>query len=233
MNLLIEAWGWLADPVQWSGAGSIPARVGQHVLICLVVVVCAAIIALPAGILIGHTGRGRGLVVAGAGAIRAIPTLGLLTLLALWLGIGVQAPIIALIVLAIPSILGGAYAGVESVDRRTIDGARASGMTPWQVITRVELPLGAPVIIGGLRAATLQVVATATLAAYVSDTGLGRFIFRGLKTLDYPQMLGGALLVAALAIIFEAILALVQNVSTRLADPARAPRGRVTVKGTR
>lgn len=233
MNLLVDAWAWLIDPAQWSGAGGIPTRMGEHLLICLVVVVGASILALPTGIAIGHTGRGRGLVVAGAGAIRAIPTLGLLTLLALWLGIGVQAPIIALIVLAIPSILGGAYAGIESVDRRTVDGARASGMTAWQVITRVELPLGAPVIVGGLRAATLQVVATATLAAYVSDTGLGRFIFRGLKTLDYPQMLGGAILVAALAISFEALLALAQNVSTRLADPARAPRDRVTVKGTR
>lgn len=233
MNLFLDALAWLTDPTHWSGSGGIPTRLGQHLLLCGIVLLSSAIIAIPVGIFIGHSGRGKNLVVSFTGAVRAIPTLGLLTVLALWLGIGVQAPILALIVLAIPSILAGTYAGIESVDRRTVDAAQATGMTQFQVITRVELPLAAPVLIGGIRAAMLQIIATATLAAYVADAGLGRYLFAGLKSNDYPQMLGGAILVAALAIIFEAIFAMLQHLSTRITDPAHGTRAPASSKGIR
>ena len=98
-------------------------------------------------------------------------------------------------------------------DRTAVDAARALGMSPWQLITRVEVPLGADVLLGGIRAATLQVVATATLAAYISDNGLGRYLFAGLKSRDYPQMLAGALLVAALALLLDIALAALQRAS--------------------
>lgn len=222
MNLFLDAFAWLFDSANFSGPGGIGARLGEHLLITLVVVLLSACIALPIGVMVGHTGRGRTAVVMIAGAARAIPTLGLLTLLGLMLGIGLKAPVLALIVLAIPSVLAGAYAGVESVPPVTVDSARAVGMNRWQVITRVELPLGAPVIVGGIRAATLQVVATATLAAYTADFGLGRYIFAGLKTSDYAQMLGGALLVTALALVLELLLALAQRLAHRLATPAIA-----------
>lgn len=221
MNLFTQALSWLADPAHWTGAGGIPHRTVQHLAITGIAVAASALIALPAGVLIGHTRRGAGVIGAIAGAARAIPTLGLLTLFGLAFGIGVQAPLLALIVLAIPSLLAGAYAGVQSVDPATPAAARAIGMSPAQVITTVEIPLALPVIIGGLRAATLQVVATATLAAYTSDTGLGRYLFAGLKSRDYPQMLAGAFLVIALALVLELVLAVVQRLTTRIADPAR------------
>lgn len=217
MSTLLEALAWIADPAQWGGGQGIAARLVQHLLVTLVAVLAAAALALPVGILIGHTRRGRGLVVALTGAVRAVPTLGLLTLLALWLGVGVEAPLIALVALAVPSVLAGAYAGVESADPGAVDAARAMGMTELQIVRRVELPLGAGVLVGGLRAATLQVVATATLAAYTSDTGLGRYLFIGLKARDYPQMLAGAILVAVLALLLDRLLATVQGRASRLA----------------
>ena len=143
------------------------------------------------------------------------PTLGLLTLFGLAFGIGVKAPLLALIVLAIPSLLAGTYAGIQAVDSVTVDAAQAIGMSTGQVIRGVELPLALPVIIGGIRAATLQVVSTTTLAAYTSDYGLGRYLFIGLKTRDYAVLLGGAILVIVLALLFEACLAAVQRAATR------------------
>jgi len=168
-------------------------------------------VALPVGVVIGHTHRGAAFVGGLAGAARAIPTLGLLTLFGLALGIGLRAPLLALVVLAIPSLLAGAYAGIQAVDPSLTKAARAMGMRGWQILWRVEVPLGAPVIIGGIRAATLQVVATATLAAYVSDNGLGRYLFAGLKTHDYAQMVGGAFLVILLALVLEVGLAIIHH----------------------
>ncbi|GAA3711799.1 ABC transporter permease [Zhihengliuella alba] len=223
MSLLLEAWAWMTDPAQWSGPGTVGHRIGEHVLVTAAVVAVAAAVALPAGVLVGHTGRGRTAVVGLAGAARAVPTLGLLTLLGLWLGIGVQAPMLALVVLAIPSLLAGAYSGVQAVDPNVTGAARAVGMSEWQIVTRVELPLAAPVIIGGLRAAVLQVIATATLAAYLADVGLGRYLFSGLKSRDYAEMLAGALLVAALALLAEIVLAQLQRRARRAARLQTSP----------
>lgn len=224
MDLLLEALAWLGDGERWTGPGGIGSRIGEHLLFSALVVLVAAVVALPVGVGVGHLRRGRAVVVAVAGGARALPTLGLLTLLGLWLGIGLRAPFIALVVLAVPSVLAGAYAGIEAVDRVTVDSARAVGMTEWQVLARVELPLGLPVVVGGLRAASLQVIATATLAAYVADEGLGRFLFAGLKTRDYPQMLAGSLLVAALALAVEGAFAIAQRGAVPPGDPRRPAR---------
>ncbi|MBU2696897.1 ABC transporter permease [Pimelobacter sp. 30-1] len=214
MNLFGEALRWIGDGSHWGGPTGIDTRILQHLWVTFAAVGIAAVLAIPLGILIGHTGRGRLVVVALAGAIRAVPTLGLLTLLGLAIGIGVEAPLLALVALAFPSLLAGAYAGIEAADPGAVDAARAVGMSEWQVITRVEIPLGAPVLLGGIRAATLQVVATATLAAYISDTGLGRYLFSGLKSRDYAQMLAGALLVAALALLLDLLMAALQRASS-------------------
>jgi osmoprotectant transport system permease protein len=224
MNLLLEAIAWILDPANWTGAGSIPERIMQHLAISATVLLIASLIALPIGMFVGHTGRGKDVAVTVSGGLRALPTLGLLTLLGLSIGIGLQAPIIALVVLALPPLLAGAYAGLESVDRRTVDAARAMGMREGQVIGKVELPLGMPIIVGGIRSATLQIVATATLAAYIADDGLGRFIFAGLKTRDYAEMLGGSILVILLALAIDGVFAITQ----RLVVPAgvRATRTR-------
>lgn len=221
MSLFSDALAWIADGAHWGGPGGIDHRILQHLVVTFAAVAISAVLAQPLGVLIGHTGRGRLAVVGLAGAVRAVPTLGLLTLLGLALGIGIQAPLLALVALGFPSLLAGAYAGIESADRGAVDAARAVGMSEWQLVTRVEIPLGAEVILGGIRAATLQIVATATLAAYISDTGLGRYLFAGLKSRDYAQMLAGALLVAALALLLDLLMAGLQRASrpTRKVSP--------------
>ena len=217
MSTFLDALAWILDPSSWGGSQGIAVRDAQHLAITVAAGLLAAVPAVPLGVLIGHTRRGRGVGVALAGAVRAVPTLGLLTLLALLLGVGVWAPLLALVALAVPSLLAGAYAGVESADPEAVDAARAMGMSERQIVRHVELPLGAGVLVGGFRAATLQVVATATLAAYTSDTGLGRYLFSGLKSRDYTLMLGGAILVALLALVLDRLLAVAQGRATGLA----------------
>lgn len=198
---------WFADPGNWSGPAGIPARLLQHLLLTAGVVLTAAVVALPVGVWLGHRRRGDAVTVALVGAARAVPTLGLLTLLGLVIGIGVGAPFITLVVLAAPPLLAAASAGVRAVDPETVDAAYAMGMSTREVVLRVELPLAATVILGGARSAVLQVIATATLAAYTSDTGLGRYIFTGLKSREYGEMVGGALVVVVLALVVDALIA--------------------------
>jgi len=215
MNYFAAAFAWISDPANLGGPGGIWARIGEHLWYTLLATGIATLIGVPLGYLIGHTGKGRG-VVAVTGAARALPTLGVITLVALLLGVGLVAPLIALVLLAIPSILAGTYAGVEAIDPQTIDAARAVGMSELQILARVEAPLGLPQLLGGLRSAAMQVVATATLAAYVGAGGLGRFLFLGLKTQDYPQMLAASLLVIALAIAAEAVFEIITQVTVTL-----------------
>jgi osmoprotectant transport system permease protein len=211
MNLFIEGIQWIFDPAHYGGINGIDTRTAQHLYITLVSLATAAAIGIPLGYLVGHTGHGRAVAVAVSGGVRALPTLGLLILIALGVGVGFEAPYIALVVLGIPSILAGAYSGFEAIDRRTIDAARAVGMTEWQILGKVEIPLGLPLLIGGLRLAALQVIATATLADYVGAGGLGHFIFLGLQTSDYPQMLAGSFVVIVLAIVSEILFSILQK----------------------
>lgn len=214
MNLLLEAAEWLKDGQHWLGPSGILVRTGQHVLFVAVVVLISSLIALPIGLYIGHTGRWKNLVLSATGAARAVPTLGLLTLIGLWLGIGWQAPLIALVALAMPPILAGAYSGVISAQGSS-DAARAIGLTERQILTQLEIPAGAPLIITGLRSAVLQVIATATLAAYTANLGLGRFLYVGLKTRDYGQMIGGALVVVVIALIVDLLFGRLQARASR------------------
>lgn len=225
MNLFVDALLWILDPASWQGAGGLGKRMVEHLAFSGSVLLAAAVIGVPLGTIIGHTGRGRGIVLALSGGARALPTLGLLTIFGLGLGIGLEAPFFALLVLALPPVLAGAYAGVESVDRATVGAARAIGLTERQILTGVELPLAAPVIVGGLRSAALQVISTATLAAYVSNTGLGRPLLSGLKTQDYSAMLGASILVALLALVVELLFLIIQSAAARRAEPHRAPSG--------
>jgi osmoprotectant transport system permease protein len=209
---------WLTDGAHWQGSDGILQRLVEHLGYSLTAVLIAALIAIPAGLYIGHTGRGRFLVVNLAGAARAIPSLGLLFLAVLWLGpkfsgdIAFLAPVgLVLVVLAIPPILSGAYAGVEGVDPAARDAAKGMGMRGSEVLRQVELPCALPLIMSGVRSATLQVIATATIAAVVSLGGLGRFLIDGLAVRDTPQTASGAVLVALLAVSIDMVLALVQR----------------------
>ena len=214
MNFLLDALAWIADPARWPGPDGIATRLGEHLAYSAIGVAIACLIGIPVGWWVGHTRRGRGLAVGLSGAARALPTLGVVTLLGILLGIGLVGPMVAFVALALPSVLAGAYAGVEAVDPQAVDGARASGMTEAQVLTHIEVPLGLPLLVGGIRSAFLQVVATATLAAYVGAGGLGRYLFLGLKTQDYPQMLAASLLVVALALVGDLVFAALQRVAT-------------------
>ena len=208
MSIFLEALSWLTTPANWLGGSGILTRSAEHLGLTLLIVVLAALIALPLGTVIGHTGRGRWLVSA-TGAARAIPTLGVLTLAGLWLGIGLAAPTLALLVLAVPPLLSATYSGITSTPRTTVDAARAIGLTESQILAQVEVPHAAGLVAAGVRSATLQVIATTTLAAYTANYGLGRFLYTGLKTRDYAQMIGGAIVVVALALATDALLAFI------------------------
>jgi osmoprotectant transport system permease protein len=210
-NVYAEGFSWLTDPAHWHGDDGFPHRIAQHLGYTVLTVAIASAIAVPMGLWVGHTGRLRGLAVTVTGALRALPTLGLLTLVVLWRGIGLTPPIVALVVLAIPPLLAGAYAGLQSVDRDTIDAARAIGMTEWQVLGKVEIPLALPIILGGLRSAVLQVVATATIAAYIGLGGLGRYIIDGVSVRDYPQTFAGSIVVVVLALVLDGVFAVLQR----------------------
>lgn len=211
-------WQWLTSGGSWAGTDGIWHRLVQHLEYSGSSLLIAAVIAIPVGLWIGHTGRGRVLVVGLANGVRSIPTLGLLFIVLLLLaphitsGDAFLIPSIAvLVVLAIPPLLAGAYAGVEQVDPAARDAARGMGLTPWQVLWQIEVPCAMPLMFGGIRSAALQVVATATIAATVSVGGLGRFLIDGLAYRDYSMMAGGALLVGLLAIAVDAVLAGVQR----------------------
>ncbi|MEV4736764.1 MULTISPECIES: ABC transporter permease [unclassified Microbacterium] len=213
MNLFAEAFAWMFAPEQWTGNYALPKLLGQHLLLTAISVLIAAAIALPVGWLIGHTGKGREIAVAVSGAARAIPAFGLLILLVLLLGVLriPEAAVITFVLLAIPSLLAGAYTGLEAIDRRVIDAAKSMGMTGWQVFWKVEVPLGLPLLVGGIRSALLQVIATVTIAAYVNLGGLGYPIIQGIPLRRFDQVLAGALLVAVLALIVDLLLAAAQH----------------------
>ncbi|HYZ99997.1 MAG TPA: ABC transporter permease, partial [Acidimicrobiales bacterium] len=200
----------------WWGPAGILQRIWEHVQYSLVAVGLAALIALPAGLVIGHTGRAEAGAVGLSGAARALPTLGLLVLLNRLDPVEAWPVVIVLAVLAIPPILANTAAGIGGVDPAARDAAQGMGMTPRQVLTRVEVPLAAPLMLAGVRSAVLQVIATATLAAFVGLGGLGRFIIDGFAVSDDARVYGGSIVVAALALASEGLFALAQ----RSAQPA-------------
>lgn len=226
MNLFLEALAWIFSPDRLSGSSvPLPLGIWQHLAFTFGSVAIAAIIAVPLGWLIGHTGRGREIAVALSGAARALPSLGLLLLLVLVIGVvhKTEAAVVSFVLLAIPSILAGAYAGFEAIDRAVIDAGKAVGMTPWQVLWKIEVPLGLPLLIGGLRSATLQVVATVTIAAYAGLGGLGFYFLQGIQLNRFDQVLGASLIVVALALGLDGLFALLQRLVV--------PRGVTARKG--
>ena len=233
--ILLQGLLWIFDPTHWTttavGTG-IPDALGAHLALSAWSLLFSTVIALPVGFYIGHTGNGRTAAIVISNIARAVPTLGLLSILLLAIpgvaGIpdGYIADILVFSLLAIPPILAGAYAGLEAVDPQTVDAARAIGMTEWQVLLKVEIPLGAALIVGGLRSGTLQIIATVTIASLYLQTSLGTFIADGLAQHDYVKMAAGAILVAALALILDGLLAIVQ----RLVSPRGVSRSETKKK---
>ncbi|HEY6422866.1 MAG TPA: ABC transporter permease subunit, partial [Pseudonocardiaceae bacterium] len=160
--MLSQVLAWFADPEHWRGPAGVPARVAEHLYYTIITVLIASAIAVPLGLAVGHTGRGGVVLVGLANSMRALPTLGLLTFVFLLLRSQGGATVVALVVLAVPPVLAGSYAGVQSVDSGVVDAARGMGMTSAQRLWQVELPGALPLLFGGVRSATLQVVATTT-----------------------------------------------------------------------
>jgi osmoprotectant transport system permease protein len=212
MNIIRLVADWFTQSSQWSGPDGIPNRVGEHLYYSLLALLIAALLALPLGLLVGHTGRAAFAVVNSGNAARSLPTLGLVGLAVTVFGIGLTPTLLPLIALAIPPILVNTYAGIRQVDAEIRDAAKGMGMNGWQVLFRVELPAALPLIILGLRTAAIQIVSTATIAAYVGLGGLGRYIFDGLARREYEVMVGGAILAVLLALLTEAAFTLAGRV---------------------
>lgn len=213
---------WLNDPENWRGVpgtAGIGTQVVAHLEYSLLALLIATVIAVPTGLGIGHTGR-AGWLVAVANGLRALPTVGLLILCYVIVAPHIHGrgntvfllpTEIVLVLLAIPPILANTAAGVANVDAATRDAAAGMGMTSRQILFRVELPNALPLMFSGIRSATLQVIATATVAAYVGLGGLGRFVYDGLASRDFGQMVGGAVLVAVLALLADILLGVAQR----------------------
>lgn len=206
MNII----GWLTDPANWTGSDGIPTQVGYHLLYSAIALLVSLAIAVPVGILIGYTGRGETVVAGLANALRALPSLGLLVLLFLIISpvmsgqlVYVVPTIVVLVLLAVPPILTGTYSGIQNADPDAVGAARGMGYTKAQILVRVQLPCALPLMLSGIRGSTLQIVSTATLAAYLGLQGLGRFILDGRAQANFSEMVGGAIAVAVLALLLE------------------------------
>ena len=230
---------FLTDPKNWQGTLGIPNRLAEHLLLSGLGVAVAALIAIPIGLYIGHTNRGASLAINLANIGRAVPSFAMMVIplpLTLSLapvigypptfGLVFLPPFLAMVFLAIPPLLVAAYAGLRSVDRELIEAGRGMGLRERQILTRIEMPLASSIIVGGLRTATLQVIATATIAAILGGGGLGRFIFDGLNQgiAGRPSIYAGAILVTALAVGVDLLLAWVQTQLTPRALRKRPSR---------
>jgi len=219
MSLLVDTFRWLVDPGHWQGSDAIPVRIVEHLEVSGLAVAVACLIALPVGLYLGHTGRFGFLAVNVANIGRALPSLALLAFalpiaFALGLGLGFWPTLISLVPLALPPVLTNAYVAVRNVDRDVIEAARGMGVSEAGILRGVELPLGLPLILSGIRTGAVNVVATATLGALVAGGGLGRYIVDGLALQEYDRLFAGALLVALLAILVEVAFGTFERAAT-------------------
>ena len=223
MNFANQVLQWFLNGAHWQGDGGIPHRTLEHLLMSGASVLAAALIALPIGIAFGHYGKGGNLAINISNIGRAIPSFALLVLAAQVFGIAAGAQIVgfgavpafvALVALAIPPMVTNSYIGMREVDPDVREAARGMGMRERAVLLQVELPIALPLIMAGIRTSSVNVVATATLAAVVAWGGLGRFIVDGFGLQDYPMLYAGAIMVAILSLIVEFSLAGVQRWST-------------------
>ena len=208
MSVFADVARWFADPEHWQGTHGIPTRILEHVELSGLAVLVALVLAAPVAIAIGHRGRGGTIAINVANVGRALPSLALLAFalpIAFWLGLGLGfwPTLFALVPLAIPPIVTNTIVAIDNVDADVTDAARGMGLTEGQIVRRIEIPLGLPIMLAGIRTSAVNVVATATLGAIVAGGALGRFIVDGLALQDYPQLVAGAILVALLAIVTE------------------------------
>lgn len=214
MSLMTGVISFFSQPMNWQGPGSIPAHITEHITYVLISTLIGAAIALPVGIGLGHSGRGGLMAINISNIGRAIPSFGVIILVFLLAGYGMIPVIVALVALAIPPMVTNSYVGMREVDPAVRQAAVALGMTGWQRLWQVELPIAMPLIMAGVRTSAVQVMSTATLAAYVGLGGLGRYLIDGLAVRDLSQVLVGAILVAVLAVVTELLFAGLQKLIT-------------------
>jgi len=218
VNFVEATAGWLSDSSHWSGPNGIPIRLLEHLQLSGAAFVVAVLIALPIGLIVGHTGRGAALAVNLANLGRAVPSLATIGIVAPItqaldpaLGFTFYPTLIGLIVLALPPVLVNAYAGVAGVDRDLVEAARGMGMRERQILAGIEIPISLPVILAGLRLAAVTIVATATLGAIFGYGGLGRYLIDGIAQNDDGQLFGGVVLAAGLTLLTEGGFSLLQR----------------------
>lgn len=213
MGALVD---WFTDPANWTGPNGIPTRFLEQIQISLIAMVVALVIAIPIGVILGHKNKGGFLALSVGNIGRAVPTFGVLMIFAAWapVGVGNLAAILALIVFAIPPLLTNAYIGIRQVDEEVSGAARGMGFAGMLMLRKVELPNAVPLISAGVRTATVQVVATASLAAIVGGGGLGAYVVEGFATQDNVLLVAGAILTAVLAVGTELLLAFAQRLAT-------------------
>jgi len=216
MSALVALARWLTDPTNWQGSHGIPTRVLEHIELSGLSVLVALLIAMPIALYLGHTGRAGFVAINVANIGRALPSLallafGLVIAISLGLGLGFWPTVFALVPLAIPPILTNAYVAIREVDRDIVDAARGMGLSEAQILRSIEIPLGLPLMLAGIRTAAVNVVATATLGALVAGGALGRYIVDGLALQEYDQLMAGALLVALLAVVTEVSFAALER----------------------
>jgi osmoprotectant transport system permease protein len=235
VHFLAQVFGWFTTSSNWTGSQGVPALFWHQLELSLAVVATALLLGGGLGVILGHAGRGGLVAVNAANAFRAVPTLALLTLLAIQPSIslkwsGFLASWLALTALAIPPILTNTYVGMTEVDADVRDAATAMGLTGGQLLRRVEAPLAVPFVMAGVRTASIEVVATSTLAAYVSYSDLGTYVITGLNTNNSVIAFSGAILVAVMAGLVAAALGLLTRALTPVPMRQRRRTGLLTAR---
>jgi len=234
MNAFVDAFGWLLDGENWSGGQGLGTRLVEHIGISALTLLVATLAAVPLGLWLGHLGRGQVVAINLGNVGRAVPTLAVLVLFAFLpapLGANTFSFVLALSLFALPPLLTNTYVGVREVDRDVVDAARGLGMSGWEVLTKVELPLAAPLVFTGLRLAGVQIVATATVIGLVSGGALGRTISSGFTRGDQPQVIGGAILVTLLALLTEYLLGRLERLAQRRSSGSQAQQAPAGMPG--
>jgi osmoprotectant transport system permease protein len=187
---------------------------GAYLEICGFSILFAIIIGVVLGALVSRSAVLAFVAVNLSGLIRAIPIIAVLLAFVPVFGLGFEPTVIALIVLGIPPILLNTYTGFRGIDPAVIDAAQGIGMTTWQIVTRIQAPLVLPLIAAGVRTAAVQIVATATLAAFIGAGGFGDYIVDGISVFNYTELIVGAVSVAALAMLIEVFMSWLQRILT-------------------
>jgi len=211
MQFLSDVAAYFTTAANWWGVEGIVHRLQEHIVMSFVSLVVAMVIALPLGLVLGHTGRGGPLAINLSNLGRAVPSFAIIVITASIVGIGAKPAFIALVALAVPPMVTNTYTAVRGVDREVKEAAVGMGLTGGQVLRKVEVPMGLPLIMAGIRTSGVQVVATATLAALVGWGGLGRYIIDGLATRQFDEVFVGAVLVALLSLLVELALSAFQR----------------------